>query len=198
MMNYSDARGEVMRRDWSFRRIFTPLIAGLIVCTTFACSGSNQPRVISYSQLNDLIEESRVSELVITGSSVSGEARYVDPSTKRRVQYGFESQGIDQATANNLSERARAKGVKVQFKNEENRGLLILLQISPVVFLLLAVLASCFWLWMLIECAVIEPSEGNDKLVWILIILFMNLLGALLYFIFRRPKLRSPSLNPDA
>lgn len=45
-----------------------------------------------------------------------------------------------------------------------------------------------FWVWMIIECATKEPSEGNDKLIWILVILLLNWLGALIYYFARRPK----------
>ena len=48
--------------------------------------------------------------------------------------------------------------------------------------------ALIFWIWMLVDCATKEPSEGNDKIVWILIILLTNLLGAIIYFVARRPK----------
>ena len=53
--------------------------------------------------------------------------------------------------------------------------------------LLLGVLGTVFWVWMLIDCAVNEPSEGNEKVVWILVILFAHLIGALIYFFARRP-----------
>ena len=52
----------------------------------------------------------------------------------------------------------------------------------------LAVIGTVFWIWMLIDCATKESSQGNDKLIWILIILFTHFLGALLYFLVRRPK----------
>ena len=45
-----------------------------------------------------------------------------------------------------------------------------------------------FWIWMLVDCATKEPSEGNDKLIWILVIVFTNLIGALIYFLVRRPE----------
>jgi uncharacterized membrane-anchored protein len=44
-----------------------------------------------------------------------------------------------------------------------------------------------FWIWMVIDCATKEPSEGNDKIIWILVIIFLNWLGALIYFFARRP-----------
>jgi hypothetical protein len=50
------------------------------------------------------------------------------------------------------------------------------------------VIGTLFWLWMIIDCPTKEPSEGNDKLIWIIIIVFTHLLGALVYFVIRRPK----------
>lgn len=50
------------------------------------------------------------------------------------------------------------------------------------------VLGTIFWIWMLIECATKEPSQGNDKLIWVIIILLTHLLGAAIYFFVRRPE----------
>ena len=52
----------------------------------------------------------------------------------------------------------------------------------------LGILTILFWVWMLVDCAIKEPSEGNDKLVWVLIILFTHVLGAALYLFVRRPR----------
>lgn len=54
--------------------------------------------------------------------------------------------------------------------------------------LLVGVLGTVFWIWMLVDCALHEPAEGNDKLVWVIIILFTHVLGAALYFFIRRPR----------
>ena len=52
---------------------------------------------------------------------------------------------------------------------------------------LLALAATAFWIWMLVDCIKNEPSEGNDKLIWALVILFAHGLGAIIYFMARRP-----------
>ena len=52
----------------------------------------------------------------------------------------------------------------------------------------LGVSGTILWIWLLIDCATKEPSEGNDKVVWMLVILFAHLVGALIYFLVRRPK----------
>jgi hypothetical protein len=44
-----------------------------------------------------------------------------------------------------------------------------------------------FWLWMLVDCATKERNEGNDRIVWLLVILLAQILGALVYFYVRRP-----------
>ena len=52
----------------------------------------------------------------------------------------------------------------------------------------LAMLASIFWIWVLIDCISKEPSEGNDKVAWTILIIFVPLLGAVLYYFIRRPE----------
>ncbi len=56
------------------------------------------------------------------------------------------------------------------------------------IWLLVIVLALVFWLWVLVDCATKESSQGNDKLVWTLIILFANIVGAAIYWYVRRPQ----------
>ncbi|MCP4711380.1 MAG: PLDc_N domain-containing protein [Planctomycetes bacterium] len=46
---------------------------------------------------------------------------------------------------------------------------------------------TILWIWMLVDCAKNESSEGNDKVVWILVIVFTHWIGALIYLIVRRP-----------
>ncbi|MBZ5492757.1 MAG: PLD nuclease N-terminal domain-containing protein [Acidobacteriia bacterium] len=55
-------------------------------------------------------------------------------------------------------------------------------------FFCLAVTALIFWIWMIVECATKEPSQGNDKIVWIVIIVFAQVIGALIYYFVRRPQ----------
>ncbi|QBD78021.1 PLDc_N domain-containing protein [Ktedonosporobacter rubrisoli] len=52
----------------------------------------------------------------------------------------------------------------------------------------IAALTTIFWVWVLIDCLLKEPSEGNDKIAWVLFILFVPLIGALMYYFIRRPE----------
>ena len=56
------------------------------------------------------------------------------------------------------------------------------------VSMLMGLLLFAFWIWMLIDCVSNEPSEGNDKLIWILVIVLTSWLGAAIYYFVRRPK----------
>jgi hypothetical protein len=58
------------------------------------------------------------------------------------------------------------------------------------VLLVTALLAACtaFWIWMLVDCITRERNEGNDRIVWLLVILLAQILGALVYFFVRRPE----------
>ena len=47
---------------------------------------------------------------------------------------------------------------------------------------------TILWIWMLIDCATNEPSEGNEKIIWILVIVLTHWIGALIYLLARRPQ----------
>lgn len=57
-----------------------------------------------------------------------------------------------------------------------------------LIFFVIGLLATAFWIWMLIDCATKEPGQGNDKVVWVIIIVFTQIIGALIYYFVRRPK----------
>ncbi len=52
----------------------------------------------------------------------------------------------------------------------------------------IAALAAIFWIWVLIDCLMKEPSDGNDKIAWVLFILLVPMIGALVYYFIRRPE----------
>ena len=57
-----------------------------------------------------------------------------------------------------------------------------------LIFLAVGILASVFWIWMLIDCATNKSLDGALKIVWILVILFTHLIGALIYFFVGRSR----------
>jgi hypothetical protein len=53
-----------------------------------------------------------------------------------------------------------------------------------IVFRVLALLATVFWLWMLIAAITNEPTT-NDKILWFLVVFFLHVIGALIYYVVR-------------
>jgi len=43
-----------------------------------------------------------------------------------------------------------------------------------------------FWVWMLVDCL---NKSSRDKLIWVLVIIFLNILGAVLYFFIERKRI---------
>ncbi|MCX5672829.1 MAG: PLD nuclease N-terminal domain-containing protein [Planctomycetota bacterium] len=60
--------------------------------------------------------------------------------------------------------------------------------VFSAIFGLVALAALAFWIWMLIDAISRTPSEGNTKLIWILVIVLTGIIGALIYFFVQRPK----------
>jgi hypothetical protein len=57
---------------------------------------------------------------------------------------------------------------------------------------------TAFWIWMLLEAATKEPREGNERLIWIIIMLFVPYLGAIAYYLVRRPvRIRTYEVDPS-
>ena len=77
-------------------------------------------------------------------------------------------------------------------------AMLTFILVTSVVAGLLALAAIGFWLWMLVDCAMNESDEGNTRLIWVLIILFVHVIGAILYFFFQRRKRLSGGAAPGS
>jgi hypothetical protein len=66
--------------------------------------------------------------------------------------------------------------------------LLELTMFTGLFFFVFVIGGTIFWVIMIIECATKESSQGNTKLIWILIIVFTHWIGALIYYFVRRPQ----------
>jgi hypothetical protein len=68
-------------------------------------------------------------------------------------------------------------------------------------FLLLGFLAVvglalfAFWIWMLVHCLQNKALDSNEKLVWVLVIVFTHFLGAVIYFFVGRTKRLPPNVQ---
>ncbi len=55
-----------------------------------------------------------------------------------------------------------------------------------ILFFLLA--GPVLWIAALLSCIQNESSTGNTKIIWVLLIVFLHIFGALAYFFIRRPQ----------
>ena len=62
-------------------------------------------------------------------------------------------------------------------------GLLSAFLVAPLVLL-----ASVFWIWMLVHAITNRSLGDGEKIAWVLVILFLHFLGALIYFFVGRPR----------
>lgn len=53
---------------------------------------------------------------------------------------------------------------------------------------LLSLLAFVFWIWMLISAVTNKALGDGEKIAWVLVIFFLPLLGAIIYYIIKHSK----------
>jgi len=39
-----------------------------------------------------------------------------------------------------------------------------------------------FWIWMIVDCVKRDFKNDGDKIVWILVLVFLGMLGSIIYF----------------
>jgi hypothetical protein len=74
-------------------------------------------------------------------------------------------------------------------------GIIVLLMILLVALPVLVAL-FIFWIWMLISAVQNKGLSEGEKIAWVLILVFVHLLGALLYFFIGHPKRNTPLPPP--
>ena len=58
---------------------------------------------------------------------------------------------------------------------------------AEAVVILIIIVFIGGWIWTVIDCASKETDEGNQRLIWLLVIVIAGQLGAIAYLIARRP-----------
>jgi len=72
-------------------------------------------------------------------------------------------------------------------------GFVILLALVAVAF---ALVATAFWIWMLISAIQNKGLDETEKIVWIIVIALTHWIGALIYFFIGHPKRLTPRSAP--
>lgn len=61
-----------------------------------------------------------------------------------------------------------------------------------VVFLLMVMTfgigGMLLWIWTLIDCIRNESDQGNERIIWVVVIAAAHLIGAMIYLVVRRPR----------
>ena len=57
-----------------------------------------------------------------------------------------------------------------------------------ILHILFSLVGVGIWLWMRIDCITKEPAEGNERMIWRIVIAIEGLIGALIYLFARRPQ----------
>jgi len=79
---------------------------------------------------------------------------------------------------------------------EQIAGPIALLLLIPIIGAVLSIIAFVFWLLMLIDT--IKHSHKDMKLIWVLIIIFTNIIGAIVYyFMERRPRVKGKKVKAE-
>jgi Phospholipase_D-nuclease N-terminal len=53
---------------------------------------------------------------------------------------------------------------------------------------LLGLLYCIFWIWMLIDAITNKSLSGNEKILWVVVVILLPCLGPILYFFIGRKK----------
>jgi len=61
-------------------------------------------------------------------------------------------------------------------------GSAILIILFVFLVISLGIFLFAFWIWMIVDCATRKFKNDTDKVVWILVILFASLIGAIIYY----------------
>ncbi len=52
----------------------------------------------------------------------------------------------------------------------------------------IALALFAFWIWMLVHAITNKGLSDTEKIVWVLVIIFVHFIGAIIYFFVGRPK----------
>ena len=64
----------------------------------------------------------------------------------------------------------------------------VIAMLLPLLFVAFGIALTALWIWMIVDCVTNEPPEGNDRLIWILVIVLAQGIGSLIYYFVRRPQ----------
>lgn len=64
----------------------------------------------------------------------------------------------------------------------ENVAIVPFIMLMILFVFAIAILATVFWIWMIVDCARRNFKNDNDKILWILVIVLAGIIGAIIYY----------------
>lgn len=49
-------------------------------------------------------------------------------------------------------------------------------------FVLFVIALFVFWIWMIVDCAERDFKKKDDKIVWLLVVILVQIIGAIIYY----------------
>lgn len=77
--------------------------------------------------------------------------------------------------------------------NSMDAGASIIGILFMLIMITIGFLGLIFWIWMLVHAIKNKGLTDNERLVWVLVIIFVSFLGAVIYFFAGRPKATNAS-----
>ncbi|MCI0486995.1 MAG: PLDc N-terminal domain-containing protein [Blastocatellia bacterium] len=177
-----------------FQREVLLVLITISAFVSAGCGNNSDYKSVPYAEFLNYVEQGKLIKCTITQKSSSefiliGQLGASGPDNGDPTV--IQAELSNERTVSALIEMMRQKRVDIEWHSRNEPGLILMA--LPFGLVIFALAGFAFWLWMLVECATKERSEGNDKMVWVLIILLANVIGAMIYFIFRRPKRKKES-----
>lgn len=66
--------------------------------------------------------------------------------------------------------------------SQSSAGILGLFLLLILFLILVVILSMVFWIFMIIDCAKRKFPKDDEKVVWILVLVFLGVLGAAIYY----------------
>lgn len=145
----------------------------------------------SRPDLKNEIENNLAGKMVQFQQSVSSYEDLENNQVKVKGRYSAAGPGWNVNGMSNyyIFEKSEDSWLLVDTDFHQKMGAGYVLKFIGKIFLIILpfiIIFGAFWLWMLIDCI---KRQFEDKTMWILLIIFFNFIGAILYFFMMRKKL---------
>jgi len=73
-------------------------------------------------------------------------------------------------------------------------GFALAMLILPLIFIIIGIFCLVFWIMMLVDAI---KHEDKDKMIWVLVLIFTGIIGAVVYYFVKKRKRKNLSTTPS-